>query len=440
MIDPAMLGSLQNTLGPSGLMSQLEVEGARRLEEVQKQAREAAGAAATAGTDYAGAAAAPPPQQDLLAQTLPQFAGNLADIISGGGDAGKRASQTIAQKQADLVKARMDNLEALKANWDLKAKAAEHAQNLEDTIKARMQVEKLSKALDGLHREQKLTDDNTDNQRKVDAATTAFGRQVALENLRSKNNINESAGGANGGTSDADAEVLADAIASRRADPNLGNRVTKESKAVRAALHRKYPQFNLATAVSDWNSKETFNKTENSQRFVALRASVQTVAEHLKDYEELTAQMQEAKKTTRFRGVNVGIMWAAKNGLLGQDAADAAAALYTNRGAVASELAVTLAGGYAPQKEQIKDAQHMVDTLWSPRQQGAAVETIKKLIKGRVKSAQRQMPFSGGKTNPYLQDITPVDVFGESYGGTPGVGVMPDSTSDFDAYKKKKGN
>lgn len=191
--DPQMLASLQNTLGPAGLLDKNQEEVQLLQAELARRTKEAAGAAATAGTAYSDAAAAPPPQLSPLEESLPQFAGNIAGILSGDKGYAERGAQKVEATRSGLIKARLDNLTALKSAWELKATAAEHAQNLEEAVASRTHVEKLHSIMDKLKREQDLEDSNTDNQRKVDAATTAFGRAKELENLRSGNTIKEQA-------------------------------------------------------------------------------------------------------------------------------------------------------------------------------------------------------------------------------------------------------
>jgi hypothetical protein len=145
---------------------------------------------------------------------------------------------------------------------------------------------------------------------------------------------------------------------------------------------------------------------------------VQTFAEHLSDYEQFNKNFDAAYKRSPYRTLNLGILGTAKAGLLGPEAADAAAQLETNRGPLTDEFATILAGGYAPQKAQLADAHRSIDMLWGPRQQEKVIETVKSLVRGRVKSMMRQVPHSGAATNPYLQDVTPIDVFGEPVSDT----------------------
>jgi hypothetical protein len=203
-----------------------------------------------------------------------------------------------------------------------------------------------------------------------------------------------------------DAASVAKAIAEFKSDPNLGNRVTKDSKQIRAILARDYPNFNLGTAITDWNNKEKFNTSENSQRFITARTAIGTFKSHLADYEQFNKNFDEAYKRSPYRMLNRGIMWTALNGLLGPEAAGAAAQLEANKGPLSIEFAVILAGGFRPQNIELKDAHNTISTLWSPKQQGKAILAIKRLVNGRAKSMNAQVPHSGAKTNQYLQDAT----------------------------------
>jgi hypothetical protein len=142
-----LMASLQHTLTPQGLLSQSEAANQQQAAELAARTKAASEAAATAGTAYQGAAAAPPPQLDPLAQSMPQFAGNVASILSGDKSYSQRAHENLKGAQDDLIRARMDNLTALKDTYDKKAAAAEAAGNLEIAEKSRKDSEQLAKTL-----------------------------------------------------------------------------------------------------------------------------------------------------------------------------------------------------------------------------------------------------------------------------------------------------
>lgn len=147
MSDPAVLGSLQNTLTPAGLLSQYDALIQKQNEENAARTKAATEAATAAGTAYQQAAAAPPPQLDPLAQSLPQLLGNVGSALTGNQGYSQRAHQSVQQQQQSLLDARIQNLTALRDRYDTTARAAAAAGNYEMEQKARGDLEKLDKTL-----------------------------------------------------------------------------------------------------------------------------------------------------------------------------------------------------------------------------------------------------------------------------------------------------
>lgn len=184
--DPAVLASLQNTLTPAGLLTQSEAENARVQADLSARTKAATEAAATAGTAYQSAAAAPPPQLDPLAQSLPMLFGNVASVLSQDKSYSQRAHENIKGAQDDLIRARMDNLTALKDSFDKKAQAAESVGNLEVAENSRMKSEQLAKTLQVLL-QQKSADEaaaRLATQEKGDTERTRMNNATQIEVAR----------------------------------------------------------------------------------------------------------------------------------------------------------------------------------------------------------------------------------------------------------------
>ena len=226
-------------------------------------------------------------------------------------------------------------------------------------------------------------------------------------------------GGASGGAGDGeitDAEAVADGIYNRTMSPLLGNRMTKDVAAVQGWLRRKYPDFNLATAISDWNQKEKFNASQNSGRFIASRTATETVARHLHDFERLSAAYDKVAAKTPLRFVNKSVIDAAAEGWLGEEMQALAIPMQMTREVLNTETATLLKGGYAPLSDEVEAARKRLDNALRGGAQTAAFKAFKNIVRSRAKSAAAATPFSGAKTNPYLQDPTPLDVYDEVFG------------------------
>lgn len=239
------------------------------------------------------------------------------------------------------------------------------------------------------------------------------------------------AGSADDGISDVEAQ--ADAIANYQTSPLLGNRVTKDTMAIQGMLRKKYPNFDHKKAINDWNQKQRFDQSQNSGRLISTRTATATVARHLKDFKEMSAAYDKVVAKNPLKFVNKTVIQAANEGYLGDEAAAKAASMQMYRGVLAKETAVLLKGGFAPLDHEIKSADDMIGNFWGAKAQKAAFEAFKGIIRARVESSQETKPFSGGGTNPYLQEPTPLDVYNEVFG--------EDSTAapaSWDGYRRSK--
>jgi hypothetical protein len=137
------------------MMQQLQQ---RQQEELMKRSQEAEAAASSAQQSYQQAAAEPVPQVGGMEALIPTLLGNVASVIAQDPSFRARGQETVRSKQSDLLKARADNLSALRDVYSQKAGEAEKAGDLEQTEKYRRQFELLSKTLDTLGEQQKRAD------------------------------------------------------------------------------------------------------------------------------------------------------------------------------------------------------------------------------------------------------------------------------------------
>lgn len=151
-IDPqiiAALGALQGTLGGQPA---LQAQQGQEQQGVVQQAQQAANAA---GQAYQGAAAAPPPEVSSMAGFVPQLFGDVSSIMSGNPDYSKRGHEKVVQRQKDLAEARLQNLQALRDQFDVKQRAAEQLGNTELAGEAAMKKEQYAKTMDAILAQQR---------------------------------------------------------------------------------------------------------------------------------------------------------------------------------------------------------------------------------------------------------------------------------------------
>lgn len=149
------LGSIVNTLAntPEGVMTLMQAQQAAEAQRLAEQTRAASTAAQQAETAYQGAASAPLPSMPLLAAAIPSLFSTLASHFTKD-PSWRQGQQEMAQQgRAETLKARADNLQALRDVWAQKAAAAKEAGDTESELKSRMQMESLSKRYDLLQQE-----------------------------------------------------------------------------------------------------------------------------------------------------------------------------------------------------------------------------------------------------------------------------------------------
>jgi len=148
---PGMMG---NTLQGMNVLTMMEALRQRQQEELMRRSQEAEQAAAAAQQSYQQAAAAPPPQAGPMDAFAPVLLGNIASVIAQDPSFRQRGQEQRRASQAELFKARQDNLTALRDVYSQKAQEAERAGDLEQTEKYRRQFELLSKNIDMLSQKQ----------------------------------------------------------------------------------------------------------------------------------------------------------------------------------------------------------------------------------------------------------------------------------------------
>ncbi len=143
---PPDYASLLGTMAAAGLLPLSLAQGATQTVDTADQARQAAQAqqsATQAGQAYTQAAAQPlPPTNDTISTSL----ANAASVLGGTSDYRKANELRIQQQHDDLASKRVENLKALKDNYDQQASAAERLGNTQLAGELRAKSEAQAKA------------------------------------------------------------------------------------------------------------------------------------------------------------------------------------------------------------------------------------------------------------------------------------------------------
>jgi hypothetical protein len=145
---PGVPGMLTDSLQGMSVLTMMQQLQQRQQEELMKRSQEAESAASSAQQSYQQAAGEPAPQVGGMEALIPTLLGNVASVIAQDPSYRQRGQETVKQKQSDLLKARGDNLQALRDIYSQKAEAAQRAHNLEDAEKYRGQFEKVSNTME----------------------------------------------------------------------------------------------------------------------------------------------------------------------------------------------------------------------------------------------------------------------------------------------------
>ena len=299
------LGSLVGTLTPEGsALTMKQVQERQQQDELAALMAQLSGAAATqgqqaqqAGQDYQQAAAAPPPQLDPLSAFLPSLMSNLGSVIAENPAYRQNRQQDIAQQKQDLMTARVQNLQALRDNFDKLAESAKAAQDFAAEAKYRTKAESLAKT-------QKDILDIQHGQAAKDAVEEAHRNTMDVESLRSKTDleiarINAASRGGTGGAGGVSGEF----------DP--AQYVTKTAPSDAAPDGREFVDLSSLNgkqrdAVSAWASKNGVIAL-NAQDATAIkdvsRARLDMIS--LNDYVQGLLPADAATRSQKYVGMKI---------------------------------------------------------------------------------------------------------------------------------------
>ncbi len=190
VLDPAILASLANTMGPAGILTQMEAERSRAAKEAAAGRQAAVQQATQAGQAYQSAAAAPPPELSPQDQFIPTLLGNLASVIGQDPSYKQNAQGQLREQRKNLMQTRLDNLTALRDNFSKAAAAADEAGDLETSLKHRSKMETLSKTMEVLlanqGHQQGLEKEERKRKADIDLERERQKGDVELQRMRDK--------------------------------------------------------------------------------------------------------------------------------------------------------------------------------------------------------------------------------------------------------------
>lgn len=163
------LGSLTGTLEGDQLLTQIMALQQQQQEELAARTQQATQSAGQAAQQYQQLAAAPPPDLAPFQALIPALAGNFASVIARDPSYRQEAQEGLQESRAGLLRARAQNLAALKDVAGQKAEEAQRAGDLETTEKYRRQYETLAKQYELISANQKRTQavEDKENELKI---------------------------------------------------------------------------------------------------------------------------------------------------------------------------------------------------------------------------------------------------------------------------------
>lgn len=148
-------GLLAGTMSGMDVQSMLAALQQREQEALMKRSQQLESEAGQAQQQYQEAAAAPAPEVPPLDAFLETLVGNVASVIARDPNFRQRSQQRIETKKSDLLKARSDNLQALRDVYVRKAEEAKEAKDLEGQEKFRNKAEAAERRIEEIENRHK---------------------------------------------------------------------------------------------------------------------------------------------------------------------------------------------------------------------------------------------------------------------------------------------
>lgn len=423
---------LENTLNgldPNTLAQALEEELMRGLAQRTTQATQAA---QQAGQQYQQAAGAPPPQlapEDIF---LPTLLGNIASVIGQNPDLREKAQERIGEKHSDMLKARADNLMALRDIYGQKAEAASKLGNTEAEEKARISRDKMSRALDQLEEQRKQAN------------------AIELENMRHQHDLARDKAKPAGGSgvygqvlSESDPQAIAESIIRGESHPDPSKLGRVVGPIVSSILAKR--GFNQQRALQSYNATARHFATLNGRLQLQIRQSANTVLEGLNEVERLADELYKVSPSTRMTPLNKVIVKGSREwGLLSPEAQDLATQLNGQVSTLIPELSNIYSAGGVPTDRAMKLAEQVLNPNWPPNRIKSGINRERANINFRINAineTQAVTPESveAGGFSPATQ-AGAAQASGQVLVKAPnGKTYAFDSAEKADAFKKRAG-
>ena len=191
-----------------------------------------------------------------------------------------------------------------------------------------------------------------------------------------------------------DVKEIAQAIIDGRQPPDLSNRITGQIGAIRAELERH--GFDLKQAQYDYQATQQWIKSVNSSQQIRLRQATNFSMESLDVVDNLSDELTKEVPRGKYPIVNKGAMLAAKQGLLGQKAQEAARQLDIQIIDLQSEIAQVYRGGGSPTDKGLKQAQDILNEDWDQKTLKKATDLARTNLGYRLNSIRNSGPLSTG--------------------------------------------
>lgn len=196
-------------------------------------------------------------------------------------------------------------------------------------------------------------------------------------------------------------EDIAESIMSGEQPPEL-TRLAGLSGYVRDSLSKK--GYNLTQATQDWMATQKYLSTLNSPAQTRLRQSVEFVKESIPLVQSLSEDLDKVVDKTKYPLLNKGVMLSAKQGILGEDAKNAAVNLDNQINELHTELAVMFKGGGSSTNEALQRADTLLQSNWDTKQLKTALDLLQKNATIRLNSISSIGPSGTSQGNIYAPE------------------------------------
>ena len=173
--------------------------------------------------------------------------------------------------------------------------------------------------------------------------------------------------------------------------------------AGRVAAELAREGYDLAKAQKDWMATTTWIRTLNGPTQVRLRQAADFAMETLdlidnsqQPGKDLLGDLRNAVPRTKFPIINKAALSAAKSGIFGQPAAEAARLLEIQIADLQSELATVYQGGNTPTDKSLWQAMKILSGEWDDKTLRAAVNLTRKNLGYRLNSIKQSPALTEG--------------------------------------------